>query len=172
MAGQRQPIKLVMSNGRKHLTKKEIEERMSSEVAPYSENIEPPHFLTGKQKKKFCAVAEQLKRIGIMGETDADALARYIIAQELYEDAVKVLQAARKQMPKGQDVLAEELATWAALLTNLDRRQDRYFKQAQTAASALGLTISSRCRLVMPKTDDEPKTNKFGRFMKAAGDDG
>lgn len=37
MAGQRQPIELVLAKGSKHLTKKEIEERKSSEVKPQEE---------------------------------------------------------------------------------------------------------------------------------------
>ena len=35
---------------------------------------------------------------------------------------------------------------------------------AYTCASSLGLTITSRCRLVIPKSDDKPKENKFRGF--------
>lgn len=171
MARPREPVELVMSKGKKHLTKAEIKERMDSEVKPCADCIEPPSFLSAKQKKKFRDIAEQLQKIGIMGETDVDALARYIIAQELYEQAVRAVQAAHKQMPKGTDVHAGELATWAVLLTNLDKRQDRYFKQAHTAASSLGLTISGRCKLVMPKAAEEPKVNKFSKFARVVNDD-
>jgi hypothetical protein len=50
------------------------------------------------------------------------------------------------------------------------RRQDRHFKQAQTAARELGLTISSRCKLQVPvKEEHEKPTNKFSKFGKVAG---
>ena len=53
MAGARQPIQLVMAKGAKHLTKKEIEERVSSEVQPCTDGIAAPSYLTAKQKKQF-----------------------------------------------------------------------------------------------------------------------
>ena len=171
MAGPRQPVQLIMAKGAKHLTKKEIKERVSSEVQPCTDGIAAPSYLTPKQKKQFNTIADQLQRIGIMGETDCDTLARYITAQGLYEQAVKDLRTLQKERPK--DAGAAELVTWAQLLETLDKRQDRYFKQAQTAAAALGLTISSRCKLAVPQSAEAPKVNKFSRFgdRRAAGDE-
>lgn len=170
MAGARQPIGLIIANGKKHLTKSEIEERQNSEPQPCTDGIAAPSYLTAKQKKEFDKIADQLERIGIMGETDCDALARYIIAQGLYEQAVKDLRQIHKERPKDADPVT--LMKWADLMVNLDKRQDRYFKQAHTAAKALGLTISDRCKLVVPKAAEPPKENKFSRFIvggKAAG---
>lgn len=172
MAGQRQPIELIVANGKKHISKADIEARRASEVQPCVDHIEAPAYLTAAQKKRFNVLAEQLQKLKIMGETDVETLARYVTAQELYEQAVKDLRAVRKQMPKGSDVLAEELATWSVLMTNIDKRVDRYFKQAHTAAAALGLSISSRCKLVVPtKAEDDKPKNKFARFGRAAGGD-
>lgn len=162
MAGARQPVQLIMAKGAKNLTKQEIEERMSTEVQPCIDGIAAPSYLTSKQKKQFDIIADQLTRIGIMGETDCDTLARYITAQGLYEQAVKDLRQIQKDRPKDAD--PEQLATWAAMLNLLDKRQDRYFKQAQIAAAALGLTISSRCKLAVPKSAEAPKVNKFSKF--------
>lgn len=171
MAGARQPIGLIIANGKKHLTKSEIEERQNSEPQPCADGVAAPSYLTAKQRKEFDKISGQLIKIGIMGETDCDTLARYIIAQGMYEQAVKDLRQVQKDRPK--DSQPEELATWAALLTTLDKRQDRYFKQVHTAATALGLTISSRCKLVVPKTEEAPKVNKFSQFLggRAAGDE-
>lgn len=162
MAGPRQPIELVLAKGSKHLTKAEIAERKSSEVQGIPDGIAAPSFLTPKQKKQFDLIADQLVRLGIMGETDNDTLARYVTAQSLYEQAVKDLRGVQKDRPKG--ATPEELATWAMLLETLDKRVDRYYKQAQNAAAALGLTISSRCKLVVPKGAEPPKENKFAKF--------
>lgn len=169
MAGQRQPIELVVANGRKHLTKAETEERRQRELKPCTEEITAPSYLTAKQKKEFDKIAKQLQKLKIMGETDCDTLARYIVAQGFYEQAVKDLRAVQKDRPKGDDADLAALAKWSSMLEQLDRRQERYFKQAQQAANALGLTISARCRLVAPVVEEKPKENKFSRFGKAAG---
>ena len=171
MAGQRQPIGLVVANGKKHLTKDEIRRRTAEEVQPCTDSIEAPSFLTAAQKKQFNKIAGQLQKIKIMGETDVDALARYITAQSLYEAAVKELRRLEKVRPKDQneDGYYVLLELWSRTTEVADKRQDRYFKQAQTAASALGLTISSRCKLQVPVKEEAPRENKFSKFQKGAG---
>lgn len=177
MAGPRKPMLLNLANGEnggKHWTKDEIQERLDSEVQPVEDEIAAPSFLTAKQKKEFDRIAAQLQKLKIMGETDCDTLGRYIVAQDLYAQAVKDLRAIRKLRPKDDDDPAralENAVAWADMLNTLDKRCDRYFKQATTAAAALGLTISSRCKLVVPVKNEEPKQNKFNRFNpgKAAG---
>lgn len=174
MAGPRQPIGLVRARGKKHLTKAEIAERQSNEVQPVTDGIAAPPFLTAKQKKEFCRIAAQLKKLKIMGETDCDTLARYVVAQDLYAQAVKDLRDAQRVRPQKADDLAqtlESMVEWTAMVNKLDKRIDRYFKQATTAAAALGLTISSRCKLVVPVKEDAPKINKFARFGGAGADD-
>lgn len=168
MAGARQPIELVVANGRKHLTKEETEERRQREIKPCTDEIAAPSYLTAKQKKDFYKIAAQLEKLKIMGETDCDTLARYITAQGLYEQAVKDLRAVQKERPKGDDATTLTMAKWATMLEQLDKRQERYFNQAQKAAAALGLTISSRCRLVAPVVEEKPKENKFSKFGKAS----
>lgn len=169
MAGPRQPIGLVIANGRKHLTKAEITERLAAEPQPCTDDMTAPAYLTAAEKKRFDKLVEQLGKIKIMGETDTEALARYVTAQSLYEQAVKDLRAVQKKRPK--EYTPEELMAWATIMQDLDKRQDRYFKQAATAAAALGLTISSRCKLQVPVKEEEPKANKFLRFNKVAGDE-
>jgi P27 family predicted phage terminase small subunit len=163
---------LNLANGGKNWTKDEIRERLSSEVQPVTDGIAAPSFLTAKQKKEFDRIAAQLQKLKIMGETDCDTLGRYIVAQDLYAQAVKDLRAIRKLRPKdsGDPVLdLSNAVAWSEMLDKLDKRCDRYFKQATTAAAALGLTISSRCKLVVPVKEEPPKQNKFAQFGKAAG---
>lgn len=169
MAGQRQPLNLVLAKGKKHLTKAEIEERERSEVQPCTDGIAAPSYLTARQKKEFKKIADQLQRIGIMGETDNDALARYITAQDLYEQAVKDLRRLQKERPK--DAGPDDLVLWAELMEKLDKRVERYAKQAHSTAAALGLSITSRCKLALPPSAEAPKENKFAKFggAKVAG---
>lgn len=154
MAGQRQPIDLVIAKGKKHLTKTEIEERRKSEVRPLTDDIAPPAYLTKKQKAEFNKISDQLQRLKIMSETDIDALARYIIANDYYINAVRKLRSREVKND------AELFETWL-------RIQEKAFKQARTCAMDLGLTISSRCKLVVPAAEKEPeKANKFRKFEK------
>lgn len=169
MAGQRQPINLVLAKGKKNLTKAEIKERQSSEVQPCTDDIAAPSYLTTKQKKEFDRIAGQLCKLKIMGETDVDALARYVVAQENYEQVVKDLRAVQRHRPKGKDATAETLMEWASMTEKLDKRLERYFKQANTAASKLGLSISDRVKLVVPVKEEQTKVNKFAAFGVVGG---
>lgn len=89
-----------------------------------------------------------------MGETDVDALARYITARDFYVNAVKKM---RTKEVKNDPYKFE---AWAKI-------QERYFKQCRSSANDLGLSISSRCKLVVPVTKEPPKKeNKFSKFEK------
>lgn len=154
MARPRQPIELVVAKGKKNLTKAEIQERLDSEVKPVDDNITAPDFLTKRQKDDFYKIAEQLKKLKIMGETDVDALGRYIVANDFYVNAIRKMRSKEvKNDPFAFDA-------WSKI-------QERYFKQCRSCANDLGLTISSRCRLVVPATKEPPKKeNKFAKFEK------
>ena len=165
MARPRQPIQLIVANGKKNLTKKEIADRLATEVAPCTEDLSPPKYLKVTEKKRFVKIAEQLDKLGILGETDTETLARYVIAQGQYEKVTRELRTLLNASPRAASATyLEELDTWIDRQERLARLQNRYFTQAQTAASTLGLTISSRCKLITPKVDDTPKVNKFKKF--------
>ena len=154
MAGQRLPTAVVQARGSKHFTKAEIQERQEREIKPVTDNIIAPGYLTKKQKEEFKKIANQLKKLNIMGETDVDALARYIVANDFYVNAVKQM---RKPEVKSDPIM---FTAWAKV-------QERYFKQCRASANDLGLSISSRCKLVVPEAKKEtPKENKFQKFEK------
>jgi P27 family predicted phage terminase small subunit len=152
MAGARQPIDLVIANGKKHLTKAEIEQRKAEEVRAPCECIEPPPYLQGAMAKEFVEYAEKLEKIGIISDLDVDCLARYILSKSMY---LKLTSKLQNEVKEGRYAAAEKLLTM----------QDKSFKQCQSCASALGLTISSRCKLVVPKTDEGESA-----LMKALSD--
>lgn len=156
MAGQRLPTNVVIARGAKHFTKDEVKERLEREVKPITDNIVAPDFLTKKQKKEFDHIAEQLQKLKIMGETDVDALGRYIVANEFYVNAIK-------QMRK------PEVKTDPFALEAWSKIQERYYKQCRSSANDLGLSITSRCKLVVPTVKaEEEKENRFKGFIKAA----
>ena len=129
--------------------------------------------MTAPQKKRFTRLAAQLDKLKIMGETDTETLARYVTAQCQYEAITKDMRALNKKKldPDDEDYYTQ-LYEKVATETGLAKLQDRYFKQAQTAAAALGLTISSRCKLVAPAKEEAPKVNKFDKFSKVGGGNG
>lgn len=155
MARPRQPVDLIIAKGQKHLTKAEIESRRDSEVKPLTDNIIAPDYLTKKQKEEFNIISNQLQQLKIMSETDIDALARYIMSKDLY---VKLTKQLRKS-----SILNNPLT-----LDMYIKNQDKAFKQCRACANDLGLTISSRCKLVVPEVNKEPleKENKFKKFEK------
>lgn len=154
MAGQRLPLEVVQARGSKHLTKAEIKERREREIKPITDNIIAPNYLVKKQKNEFYKIAEQLQKLKILGETDVDALGRYITAKDMYENAVKQM---RKPEVKNDPIAFEK---WLNI-------QDKLFKQCRASANDLGLSISSRCKLVVPEANKEtPKENKFKKFEK------
>lgn len=154
MARPRQPIEVVIAKGKKNLTKAEIQERRDREVKPIADNLDPPSYLTKKQKTEFVRISEQLQKLNIMGETDTDALARYIIARDFYLMTIKKMRS--------KEVMSSPLYFDA-----LSKTQERFFKQCRACANDLGLTISSRCKLVVPASNDSAKKeNKFSKFKK------
>ena len=149
MAGARQPTALAELKGKKHFTKAELEERRNAEVNADTDNIVPPDYLTEKQAGEFLALADELKRCEIMTNLDCDALARFVVARSDYADYVKLMRS----IPKTVDNLQE--------LKEADKLKRGAFLDCNTAAKELGMTISSRCKLVVPKKEESKPINKF-----------
>lgn len=154
MAGTRQPIDLLVAKGKKHLTKREIENRKSTEVTAGHDKVRAPTYLPKELKREFNKLAKDLLSVGIITNLDVDALARFVIAREMYNKLTN-------SFLKDPGLLADK-----DLLNN----QDKLFKQCRAAASDLGLTISSRCKLVLPKPKEEKPQNKFLKFAGQSGD--
>lgn len=138
MAGTRQPTDVIIANGRKHLSKAEEAARRAKEisVAP-AKTAKPPKWLPEQLKKDFRAIGKKLIAVGIYTDLDADTLGRYLIAHQQWLAATKQAQKYLNAMD------AENAEVWSRL-------QDRYFKQARNSANDMGLTVTARCRLVVP----------------------
>ncbi|AUN11449.1 phage terminase small subunit P27 family [Clostridium botulinum] len=150
MARPRQPTDLVMLKGKKHLSKKEIEERKNSEVQAPTDKVEPPSYLPNNLKKEFNRIAQELMNIEIISNLDCEALARFIVSEYNYQKVTKKLLKTGIDNEKYIDLLL---------------MQEKLFKMCRQSASDLGLTISSRCKLVVPKSKEEKPKNKFSKFM-------
>lgn len=157
MARPRQPVKVLEFKENKHLTKAEIEERKQCEIHAKNDKISAPAYLTKKQKNEFDEIAAELMELDIFSNLDCDALGRYLIAKENFLKYTRMLKKIPAQL---EYLLALEKTTTI---------QDKAFKQCRVAASDLGLTITSRCRLVIPKKDPEPES-KWDRFASGDGE--
>ncbi|QAT36343.1 phage terminase small subunit P27 family [Bacillus subtilis] len=168
MARPRQPVDLLLVKGRKHLTQQEIEERRAQEIKAPSDKVKAPSYLPKDLKREFKKIADELKNIGIMTNLDVDALARKLylqVTEQLLERGPMKTVIVRKFDDEGNVIGEEEKVVpnddYSELLIN----QDKLFKQCRQASSDLGLTISSRCKLVIPKKDDgKPKSKEEERF--------
>lgn len=162
MARPREPIDLVVAKGRKHLTKAEYSSRKKSEITVPADDVKPPDFLSKKEKERFNEIAGQLLEIGIMTNLDRDVLARYIRAVTEYEKITKRISKIKFVPDKKRWTTEEEqLAEQTAEYNYLQKIQSRIEKQCNADARELGLTISSRCKLVMPEVKEEKPVNKF-----------
>lgn len=151
MARPRQPIELVIAKGKKHLTKAEIEAREKAELKVDLKDITIPSYLPKKLKDEYEEIATKLLLIGVMTELDEDCLARYLLSKQSYLQYTNMLAKATKNNRINE-------------MEKLMSMQDKAFKQCRACATDLGLTIASRCKLVMPETKDPPKENKFSKF--------
>lgn len=141
MARPRKPIAVLEAEGKSHMTKKEIEERREQELKVPFTNVKPPSYLNNKQKRKFKDIANKLLALGIMTELDVDCLAMYIISYDLYLSYTKTIV---EQLDCGDLESVKDVQTM----------QDKAFRQALSAAKSLGLTITDRCKIVIPLPPD------------------
>lgn len=179
MAGRRQPTDLVVMKGNKHLTKAEIEARKSAEVIAPNDKVKPPAYLTPELKKKFRKLSKELLEIKLIANIDCDALARLLIAQEQY---IEITAEIRKvplmieipvyKMQINPDTGKEEkVQVGTTQVVNGERErlmiiQDRCMKQCRQGASDFGMTVSSRCRLIVPKAKEDKPENKYAKYAK------
>lgn len=170
MAGQRQPTKLVMAKGRKHFTKQEIIDRFAKEVnAEKYKNVIAPDNLDKKEQARFYDLAYKLLDIGIMTELDENVLGQFVTAETEYLYYTKLIRTLLKEksVSKWSAVQCVDDEDLQQLLIKILRRQkgdvlskliadrDKIQKTMQSCARDLGLTISSRCKIEVPKADDD-----------------
>lgn len=177
MAGQRQPTDLVVMKGKKHFTKAEIEARKNAEVVAPNDKVRPPTYLTAEQKKQFRKIAKELLQIGLIANVDCDALARLLIAQDQYIEITEQIKVTplmidvpvyeTHENPDTGEKERVQVGTRQVVNDERERLmiiQDRCMKQCRQGAGDFGMTVSSRCRLVVPKPQQQKPENKFAKY--------
>ena len=152
MPRERKPINLLVLTGKSHMTKAQIEERQNSEVKAPSDNIAVPKYLPKELQLDFKRIAKELRRIDLMSNLDTDSLARFLLAREQY---VRTSLLIRETDP------VEDVYIYGKLADN----NNKFFNQCRAAANDMGLNISARCKLLVPKVKDKEPSEfdrKFG----------
>lgn len=137
-----EPAALIAAKGKSHFGAEEMEERKARELKVPFTDVHAPEYLSPKQKEKFDGIADKLLALEIMTELDVDCLARYVLAHDVY---LAYTSQVTKQIKSG-DIKA---------LKEMQNLQDKAFRQAQSAARDLGLTITSRCKIVVPQPPED-----------------
>lgn len=161
MPGKRQPTAVVEAAGKKHLSRSEADERRDREVhVPPPEQVTPPAFLPKRLHREYREIGDILLSAGLYAELDRDVLGQYFLCRERWIKADKLAAAAIRA---GDEKLARE---WASV-------QGAYFKQARSCAEAMGLSVTSRCRIVVPPavanaaalSADGPEDDEFTKVL-------
>lgn len=156
MPGPRQKLSVLEANGRKHLSKAEKAQRAAGEVdLPKPAKMRVPKWLPEYLRADFRALAKELLAADMgAAQLDRDTVGRYIVAQHQFTAACL----------RVQDALDQEDPD---LVNKWTKAQKSYFEQARACANDMGMTITSRCRLVLPQQPDKPEENAFLKLMEA-----
>ena len=177
-------LSVVEGGGGKHWTKKEIEGRQASEVktkAPAS--LTPPKWLSKSAAKLFRAYAKQLLELpgGIVSKLDTGTLARYCDCEATYGEAsrhkevwMERLSAQIPDLSGGgeiatQDEIHERAKEYSDAQAQLDYwtgQMAKMEKICRGCATELGMTVSSRCKLVVPKAEKTEEDNPLEELRR------
>lgn len=163
MSKKKKPIALHLAKGNPNrLTKEEIRKREQHEksMKAGTDKIVAPSRLLKKQKERFYELSNELIELGIFDNLDIDTLAMYI---ETYDNYIRVVRSARKMNAKDVDENFKEYAARMRTATQLS-------EQCRKLASDLGLTITSRLKLVIPEKEEKSES-PMAQFLKRRGND-
>lgn len=188
MPGKKRPMDVnlhIAGSGKgKHWTKAEIEERQASEAKlPKPKALTPPTWLSDPTKKLFRKYAKQLLDFpsGIISTLDVGTLARYCDCELSYAEASKhksvwlevahrrlealccteAVAVSKSDTQKVRDAYEEAKAQvdfWSGQMVKFE-------KIARSCATEMGMTVSSRCRLVVPKDSKEPEVDPLAELQ-------
>ena len=189
MAGKRRPmdvnLSVVEGGGGKHWTKAEVEARKASEPKlPKPKALKPPDWLSDPAKKLFKSYAKQLLEFpaGIISTLDVGTLSKHCDNEHKYSEASR---KADVWADREQQYMSEylQLKDDGASLSEIEKARDEYVeaqekvkfyvelmvkheKMARSNATEMGMTVSSRCRLVVPKSDTKEEADPLAELQK------
>ena len=110
-------------------------------------------------KESLYSITDTTKKV--LSELDRDVLGQYFLARERWLRADKLASQAIRDK---DETLAQK---WAST-------QNTYFRQARQCAESMGLSVTARCRIVVPaaiqnagKAGPEDGADEFTRTLRA-----
>lgn len=189
MAGQRRPMDVnlsVVDGGKgKHWTRAEVDARKASEPKlPKPKALKPPSWLSDPVKKLFRSYVKQLLDFpaGIISTLDVGTLARYCDCEQSYAeasaqksfwmevchrrleaiccpDAMTVLNSDTQKLEQAYEEAKKQVDFWTGQMVKFE-------KMARSNATELGMTVSSRCRLVVPKSGTKEEADPLAELQQ------
>lgn len=162
MAGRRkEPVDLILIKGKSnHLTKEEIEKRRAAELTAPTDNIKYPKYLPKELRKEYNYYSKILFELGIFSNLDVDTLSRYLMAREEYLKIALTLNTTDPVIEvEGEYGITR---TPNEVYDSLRVQLNTFHTHCRQLASDLGLTVSSRLKLVIPKAPEkEAEVSEF-----------
>lgn len=153
MGRRARPVELLVLNGKKHLTKKEVMERQEAEASlrPKADAIRPPRWLSKAARKEWRRIVKVLDGLGILTNADVDTLAVYCDAVVRYAEASKIIETEGMvvQTERGSKQHPAVLA------------QQKYAGIMARCAAQLGLEPSARAALAVKLAKDAGPKDRF-----------
>ena len=162
MPRPKEPIELIKAKEKSHYSKKDLGEREEAEARPSEpiKQLRAPDWLPKSLRPQFKKVADQVLDMlpNTVARTDAESIAKWCVTSAQWLEATKYLQDALNE----GDV--DEAGKWSVI-------QAKTFNQAERLGKDLGLTISGRCQLIVPKAKTKEDENPFLKMMGRASND-
>ena len=138
----------VLKGNTAKLSQAEIEERKEREVKPETlKSVKIPECIKSKKaKEEYKKIAKELIKLDIFSLLDVDSLARFILSREQYLAIMdQVSNTSLMLEDNSVNPEYERLTTLA----------NKYFTMCRQTAGDCGLTITSRCKIVLPPTPED-----------------
>ena len=148
------PQNVIEMRGKSHQTKAEKEERRNSEPKMSDDKrIRAPDYLPEMLRAEFNELGQQLIKAKLACKLDRDVMARYLMSKQSW---ILAHEKAKDSLMFDDD--PKTVGGWTKIA-------NQYFNQCQACANAMGLTITSRCKLVVPQTKDEEDNDPMAKML-------
>lgn len=153
---------VMLSGNKKHLTKEEKSIRKTAENQASDGfemmQVSPPNYLPAMAKQEYKRVIKDIQKLPLRN-MDRAMLENYCVWYAVFKQASKIL-AKQKIMLEDEDGLLIPNPLYNHTLRTIEKAS----KNIRSAASELGLTIDSRMKIFLPKTEEKQESifDKFG----------
>lgn len=156
MGREKATLEVVKATHTKHYTEAELKARQQSTVKPPPEAptaFQAPKWMPEAFRKDFAALRGKLVARGLIEEIDKDTLAHYFVAHHGWQEA------ERRSIRAVEHNDSEGAKEWRGIASS-------YFKECRSLAADLGMTISSRAKLVLPAGTEKPTESPLEKMLR------